>query len=78
MVPLGQRWCDGVDAVIAEFNLPWHCNRLGCRGEYLFQKTGLSLELSMRLFDTAPRRAPVARPTTPATLHWSSTSICAC
>ncbi len=36
MVPLGQRWCDGVDSVIKEFSLPWHCSRLGARGEYLF------------------------------------------
>jgi glutamate-1-semialdehyde 2,1-aminomutase len=36
MVPLGERWCDGVDAVIAEFDLGWHCNRLGARGEYTF------------------------------------------
>ncbi|MGA1706013.1 MAG: aspartate aminotransferase family protein, partial [Candidatus Nanopelagicaceae bacterium] len=27
----------GVDAVISEFSLLWHCNRLGARGEYLFQ-----------------------------------------
>ncbi len=44
MVELGQRWCDGVDAAINEFALPWHCSRLGARGEYLFQaaapKTG--------------------------------------
>jgi len=44
MVPLGNRWCDGVDAAIKEFELPWHCSRLGARGEYLFQtsapKTG--------------------------------------
>ena len=39
MVPLGNRWCDGVDAAIKEFDLPWHCSRLGARGEYLFQKT---------------------------------------
>ena len=39
MVTLGTRWCDGVDAAIAEFRLPWHCNRLGARGEYLFQRT---------------------------------------
>jgi glutamate-1-semialdehyde 2,1-aminomutase len=25
-----------VDAAIKEFDLPWHCNRLGARGEYLF------------------------------------------
>ena len=37
MIELGNRWCDGVDSVIEEFSLPWHCNRLGARGEYLFQ-----------------------------------------
>jgi len=36
MIALGDRWSDGVDAAIKEFNLPWHCNRLGARGEYLF------------------------------------------
>jgi glutamate-1-semialdehyde 2,1-aminomutase len=39
MIELGDRWCDGVDAVIARYKLPWHCNRLGARGEYLFQAT---------------------------------------
>lgn len=39
MVTLGQRWCDGVDAAIKEFELPWYCSRLGARGEYLFQAT---------------------------------------
>jgi len=24
------------DAAIKEFGLPWHCNRLGARGEYIF------------------------------------------
>jgi glutamate-1-semialdehyde 2,1-aminomutase len=38
MIDLGNRWCDGVDAAIKEFSLPWHVNRLGARGEYLFQK----------------------------------------
>jgi len=37
MITLGNRWCDGVDAAIKEFKLPWHVNRLGARGEYLFQ-----------------------------------------
>jgi glutamate-1-semialdehyde 2,1-aminomutase len=37
MIALGNRWCDGVDAAIKEFKLPWHVNRLGARGEYLFQ-----------------------------------------
>lgn len=44
MIALGNRWCDGVDRVIADLNLPWHCSRLGARGEYVFQpmapKTG--------------------------------------
>ena len=39
MVALGSRWCDGVDAAINEFELPWYCSRLGARGEYLFQPT---------------------------------------
>jgi len=39
MVDLGSQWCDGVDATIAEFDLPWYCSRLGARGEYLFQAT---------------------------------------
>jgi glutamate-1-semialdehyde 2,1-aminomutase len=39
MIALGDRWSDGVDAAISEFGLPWHCNRLGARGEYLFSPT---------------------------------------
>lgn len=39
MIALGSKWCDGVDAAIKEFALPWHCSRLGARGEYLFQST---------------------------------------
>ena len=37
MIALGNRWCDGVEAAVTEFRLPWHVNRLGARGEYLFQ-----------------------------------------
>lgn len=37
MIALGTRWSDGVDAAIKEFELPWYCNRLGARGEYVFQ-----------------------------------------
>ena len=37
MIALGDRWSDGVDAAIAEFDLDWHCNRLGARGEYIFK-----------------------------------------
>jgi glutamate-1-semialdehyde 2,1-aminomutase len=36
MLPLGDRWSDGVDAGLAEFDVAWHCNRLGARGEYNF------------------------------------------
>jgi len=36
MIPLADRWADGVDAGIAAYGLPWHCNRLGARGEYTF------------------------------------------
>lgn len=39
MIALGTRWSDGVDAAIKEFNLPWHCNRLGARGEYVFRSS---------------------------------------
>jgi len=39
MIELGQLWCDGVESAIEEFNLPWHCSRLGARGEYLFAPT---------------------------------------
>ena len=39
MIALGNLWCDGVDAAIKEFDLPWYCSRLGARGEYLFQAT---------------------------------------
>ncbi len=39
MLPLGDRWADGVDAGIAAHGLPWHCNRLGARGEYTFTPT---------------------------------------
>lgn len=37
MIALGTRWSDGVQAAIDELDLPWHCNRLGARGEYVFQ-----------------------------------------
>jgi glutamate-1-semialdehyde 2,1-aminomutase len=38
MIELGTRWSDGVDAAIDEFELPWSCNRLGARAEYIFGK----------------------------------------
>ncbi len=36
MLPLGERWADGVAAVLAEHHVPWHVTRLGCRAEYSF------------------------------------------
>ena len=33
-IPLGERFCDGVQKVIDEFELPWVVQRLGCRTEY--------------------------------------------
>jgi glutamate-1-semialdehyde 2,1-aminomutase len=39
MIPLADRWADGVDAGIARHDLPWHCNRLGARAEYNFSAT---------------------------------------
>jgi glutamate-1-semialdehyde 2,1-aminomutase len=36
MIPLAERWTDGVAKVIAEFGVPWNVTRLGCRAEYLF------------------------------------------
>jgi glutamate-1-semialdehyde 2,1-aminomutase len=39
MVPLADRWADGVDAAIARHDLPWHCSRLGARAEYNFAPT---------------------------------------
>ncbi|MBI1758957.1 MAG: aspartate aminotransferase family protein [Actinobacteria bacterium] len=36
MLPLGARWANGVAAVIAAHDLPWHVSRLGCRAEYGF------------------------------------------
>ena len=36
MIPLAERWSDGVEAAIDEAGVPWHVTRLGCRAEYLF------------------------------------------
>lgn len=36
MIPLAKRWTKGVAEAIAEFEVPWHVTRLGCRAEYLF------------------------------------------
>jgi glutamate-1-semialdehyde 2,1-aminomutase len=36
MIPLAERFADGVARAIAAACLPWHVTRLGCRAEYLF------------------------------------------
>lgn len=36
MIPLAQRWAEGVAAAICNAELPWHVTRLGCRAEYMF------------------------------------------
>jgi glutamate-1-semialdehyde 2,1-aminomutase len=36
MIPLAERWTAGVKKAIAEFAVPWHVTRLGCRAEYQF------------------------------------------
>jgi len=36
MIPMAERWAEGVAKAIADFGLPWNVTRLGCRAEYLF------------------------------------------
>jgi glutamate-1-semialdehyde 2,1-aminomutase len=36
MIPLAERWTEGVEEGIQEAGLTWHVTRLGCRAEYLF------------------------------------------
>jgi glutamate-1-semialdehyde 2,1-aminomutase len=36
MIPLAERWTEGVARAIAEAEFPWDVSRLGCRAEYLF------------------------------------------
>jgi glutamate-1-semialdehyde 2,1-aminomutase len=38
MIPLAERWAEGVTKAIAEFGVPWNVTRLGCRAEYLFSQ----------------------------------------
>jgi glutamate-1-semialdehyde 2,1-aminomutase len=37
MIPLAERWANGVANAIAASGLLWHVTRLGCRAEYLFR-----------------------------------------
>jgi len=36
MIPVAERWTEGVAKAISEFQLPWNVTRLGCRAEYRF------------------------------------------
>src|SRR5438874_241477 len=36
MIPLAERWTEGVEKAITEYHVAWHVTRLGCRAEYLF------------------------------------------
>jgi glutamate-1-semialdehyde 2,1-aminomutase len=36
MLPMAERWTEGVAKAITDFGLPWNVTRLGCRAEYLF------------------------------------------
>ena len=36
MIPMAERWTEGVAKAITDFGLPWNVTRLGCRAEYLF------------------------------------------
>ena len=36
MIPLAERWTDGVESVLEARSVPWHVTRLGCRAEYHF------------------------------------------
>ena len=36
MIPLAERFTNGVEKAIRATELPWHVTRLGCRAEYLF------------------------------------------
>jgi glutamate-1-semialdehyde aminotransferase len=38
MIPLAQRFADGVDAEIRAIGLPWNVTRLGARAEYTFSR----------------------------------------
>jgi glutamate-1-semialdehyde 2,1-aminomutase len=36
MIPLAERWTEGVAKAITDFGLPWTVTQLGCRAEYVF------------------------------------------
>ena len=39
MIPLAERWEQGVNDVLAQHQVPWHVTRLGARAEYHFMAT---------------------------------------
>jgi len=39
MIPLAERFTEGVEETIMRYSPPWHVARLGCRAEYLFRPT---------------------------------------
>jgi glutamate-1-semialdehyde aminotransferase len=39
MLPLGERWANGVQKAIDAHDVPWHVTTLGCRAEYAFSPT---------------------------------------
>jgi glutamate-1-semialdehyde 2,1-aminomutase len=41
MIPLGERWEEGVAGVLRERDVPWHVTRLGARAEYHFMPSPL-------------------------------------
>ena len=36
MIPMAERWTEGVAKVISAADVRWHVTRLGCRAEYMF------------------------------------------
>jgi len=36
MIPMAERWTNGVAKAVADAELSWHVTRLGCRAEYIF------------------------------------------
>ena len=60
-IPLAQRFAEGVEDAIAEYRLPWHVTRLGCRAEYWFRETPPP---------TARRPPPPSTPSSTATCTW--------
>src|SRR3712207_7041445 len=50
MLPLGERWADGVAEVLRRRGVPWHVTRLGARAEYAFRSEEHTSELQSRQY----------------------------